>query len=123
MKKYRIKLNDEIYEIEVEEIGESEEAITKIEEKKAVPVVTEKKEPVKKSASNGEEAVTAPMPGAIVEIKVSEGERVKAGQVLLILEAMKMENEIVAPKDGQVISISASKGSSVASGDTLVLLG
>jgi len=124
MKTYRIRLNEEVYEIEVEEIGSNEVAITKTEEKKVIPnVVTQKKEPVKTSASKGEEVVSAPMPGSILDIKVSEGQSVKAGQVLLILEAMKMENEIVAPKDGVITSINTSKGTSVSLGDTLVTLG
>lgn len=124
MKTYRIRLNGEVYEIEVEEIGANEVAITKTEEKKVTPnVVTQKKEPVKTSVSNGGEVVSAPMPGSILDIKVSEGQNVKSGQVLLILEAMKMENEIVAPKDGVITSINTSKGASVSLGDTLVTLG
>jgi len=60
------------------------------------------------------------MPGTVLDIKVSEGDAVTAGQVVLILEAMKMENEITAPADGTVASIPAAKGASVNSGDTLM---
>ena len=59
------------------------------------------------------------MPGTILDVKVSAGQAVKSGDVLMILEAMKMENEIMAPKDGTVTSVSASKGASVQSGDVL----
>jgi len=63
------------------------------------------------------------MPGTILDIKVTEGQAVKAGEILLILEAMKMENEIVAPADGTVKAIHTSKGTSVSSGDALITLG
>lgn len=65
----------------------------------------------------------APMPGNILDIRVSQGEAVKAGQTLVILEAMKMENEIVAPRDGVVNQITTSKGATVDTGATLVVLG
>ena len=65
-------------------------------------------------------SVEAPMPGTILNIQVNEGDTVKAGQVLLILEAMKMENEIVAPRDGKVAAILTTKGASVNTGDKLV---
>ena len=68
----------------------------------------------------GAVAVKAPMPGNILDVKVAAGASVKAGDVLVILEAMKMENEIVAPQDGTVASINVHKGDTVNSGDTLV---
>ncbi|HOA54039.1 MAG: biotin/lipoyl-containing protein [Acetivibrionales bacterium] len=71
---------------------------------------------------SGGEAIKAPMPGTILDIKVNVGEAVKRGQVILILEAMKMENEIVAPADGTVAQIQAAKGSSVNAGDVLAVL-
>ena len=67
--------------------------------------------------------MAAPMPGTIIDIKVTEGQAVKAGDILLILEAMKMENEIVAPSDGKVVKIHTSKGAAVSTGDALVTLG
>lgn len=67
--------------------------------------------------------VTAPMPGTILDLKCAEGSAVKKGDVLLILEAMKMENEIVSPTDGSVKQIAAAKGASVSSGDVLVVIG
>ncbi len=66
--------------------------------------------------------VTAPMPGTILNIAVAVGDTVKRGQVLLILEAMKMENEIVAPADGTVVSVNVTSGTSVNAGDLLVSL-
>ena len=68
----------------------------------------------------GAVAVKAPMPGNILDVKVAAGASVKAGDVLVILEAMKMENEIVAPQDGTVASINVNKGDTVNSGDVLV---
>ena len=68
----------------------------------------------------GAVAVKAPMPGNILDVKVAAGASVKAGDVLVILEAMKMENEIVAPQDGTVASVNVNKGDTVNSGDTLV---
>ena len=68
----------------------------------------------------GAVTVKAPMPGNILDVKVAAGASVKAGDVLVILEAMKMENEIVAPQDGTVASINVNKGDTVNSGDVLV---
>ena len=68
------------------------------------------------------EVVKAPMPGVVLKVQVQQGQAVKAGQVLIILEAMKMENEIVAPKDGTVAQIVAAKGATVESGAPLVVL-
>lgn len=72
--------------------------------------------------SAGAEAIEAPMPGTILSINVNEGDTVKSGQVLAILEAMKMENEILAPRDGKVVSIVVTKGASVNTGDKLVVI-
>ena len=68
------------------------------------------------------EAVSAPMPGTILKVNVSAGQKVKSGDVLVVLEAMKMENEIMAPTDGTVAQVATSKGASVNTGDTLVVL-
>ena len=72
--------------------------------------------------TNGGEIVKAPMPGTILDVKVNTGDTVKRGQVMLILEAMKMENEIVAPADGTIIQIRAARGTSVNAGDVLAIL-
>ena len=71
----------------------------------------------------GQTAVTAPMPGNILDIKVNVGDTVNADDVVIILEAMKMENEIFAPASGKVIAINTTKGASVNSGDCLLVIG
>ena len=68
------------------------------------------------------EAINAPMPGTILKVNVTQGQAVKAGTVLCVLEAMKMENEIMAPKDGTVAQVVVAKGASVNTGDALVVL-
>ena len=78
-------------------------------------------QPAPVALSDGE-PVNAPMPGNILRIDVKEGDKVKAGQTLLILEAMKMENEIAAPKDGTVVQIATSKGAVVETGTPLIVL-
>ncbi|MDD5923234.1 MAG: biotin/lipoyl-binding protein [Clostridia bacterium] len=111
MKKYNVKVNGNLYEIEIEEIDASS---VKGEAPKSAP---------KASASvAGGEKVTAPMPGNILAVNVANGKMVKKGDVLLVLEAMKMENEIMASKDGKISSLSVSKGATVNSGDLLCVI-
>ncbi len=113
-KTYHITLNGKVYEVEIEEVKKGEQP---------KPTV-QSKEPVKTVSSNGSgEAVEAPMPGTIVNIMVKNGDVVKKGQVLAILEAMKMENEIVAPIDGTIASVDVEKGQNVNLGDSLVQIG
>ena len=108
MKKYRVNVNGTNYEIEIELMSESEA--------KAAPAPTAAPAP----AATGEgEAIASPMPGTILDVKVNVGDSVKKGQVLLILEAMKMENEIMAGTDGVITSIGVTKGASVQTGDAL----
>lgn len=122
MKKYLIKVNGNQYEVEVEEVKDGNAEVlqpavrTAAEPVRTSPAVPEKNSAVPKGAST----VTAPMPGTILKIDVSAGDTVKKGQVLLILEAMKMENEITAPADGKIASVNVSKGSAVNAGDVLV---
>ena len=124
---YRVTLNGKVYEVEVEK----GEAMIKAEFDAAVPAAAPAPEsapvaaPVAAPApaaspSGSASAVTAPMPGNINAIKVTSGQAVKKGDVLIILEAMKMENEIVAPKDGKVGQIFVQKGASVQTGAPLV---
>ena len=109
-KTYHIKLNGKVYEVEIEEVQPGQ-----------TPKVTQTQVPVQKtqSSANGEE-VTAPMPGNMFNILVKEGQNVKKGDVVAILEAMKMENEIIAPVDGKVVSINVDKGQSVNLGDIIL---
>lgn len=127
MKKFNITVNGNSYEVEVEEIKDGVVSAPRPQVSAAPAQAAPKAAPApakKASApSAGGDGVKAPMPGTILDIKVSEGQEVKSGQVLVILEAMKMENELVAPKDGVVQSINVSKGASVNSGDVLVTLG
>jgi biotin carboxyl carrier protein len=125
MKKYNITVNGKAYEVEVEEIGgastPSYVAPTQPSAPKAAPKAAPKKAPAPATVGTG--SISAPMPGTVLDIKVTEGQRVKAGDILLILEAMKMENEIVAPSDGKVSKINTSKGAAVNTGDALITLG
>lgn len=124
--KYKVRLRDKIYEVEVER----GEAILVDEYAAAAPAPTAAATaptPAPAAAAApvaaGADAVCAPLPGSVVDVKVSVGESVKKGQILLLIEAMKMENEIVAPNDGVVKAIHTSKGASVTTGAPLVTLG
>ena len=121
MRKFIVNVNGNSYEVEVEEVGgvASAPAIAPAPVAAApvaAPVAAPKAAP---AAPAGGTAVKAPMPGNVLDIKVSKGKAVKEGDVVVILEAMKMENEIYAPCDGTV-TVVASKGSTVNTGDVLV---
>lgn len=132
MRKFVINVNGKSYEVEVEEIGQgATRPITVNTAPVASPTTTPSPAPQKKEAPKanaggavpqGANTIKAPMPGTILDIKVQNGEKVSKGQVLAILEAMKMENEIMAPQDGKIVSINVTRGSSVNSGDLLVTL-
>ena len=110
MKKYKVNVNGTSYEIEIELMSETEASSAK----SAAPAA-----PAQAPAAGEGEKIASPMPGTILDIKVNVGDTVKKGQVLMILEAMKMENEIMAGADGQVTSIGVTKGASVQTGDML----
>ena len=127
--KYKVTLNGRTYEVEVEAgkamLLDEYEAIAPAAPATApaaapAPVAAPSAAPAASLAAG--EPVKAPMPGGVLKVQVQQGQAVKAGQVLVILEAMKMENEIVAPKDGTVAQIVAAKGASVESGAPLVIL-
>ena len=120
MKNLRITVNGTAYDVQVEELGESAGTAVQTPAAPAAP----KAAPAKKAtpAAGAGEPVVAPMPGTILSVNVTAGQAVKSGDVLVILEAMKMENEIKAPKDGTVSSVVVSKGESVDTGATLVTL-
>ena len=128
MRKFQITVNGQSYEVEVEEVGASAVsapvAPVPVAAPKAAPVAAPKAAPAapKAAAPAGAEAVNAPMPGNINAVKVAAGQSVKKGDVLVILEAMKMENEIMAPRDGVVASVAVTKGATVNTGDLLVSL-
>lgn len=106
MKKYRVTVNGSLYEIEVEEMDAS--AVSAAPAAKAAPAPA----PVAAAPAAGAQ-IKAPMPGNILDVKVTAGQSVKKGDVLVILEAMKMENEIQAPCDGKVTGINVRKGDTV----------
>ena len=109
MKYYNITVNGVAYSVSVEETAAGAAPVAAAAPKAAAP-----------AGAAGAVAVKAPMPGNILDVKVAAGASVKAGDVLVILEAMKMENEIVAPQDGTVASVNVNKGDTVNSGDVLV---
>lgn len=132
--KYVVTLNNMTYEVEVEEgkavLLDEYEACVPVAAAPAVeaapataPAAAPAPAPAAAAVTGAGEVVTAPMPGNILDIKVSEGAAVKAGDVVIILEAMKMENEIVAPQDGTITQIVAVKGSAVDTGAALFVVG
>lgn len=125
MKNYRITVNGTAYDVAVEELGAGSVPVAPVAAPVApAPVAAAPAAPAAPAAGGAEGAVkiTAPMPGKILAIKANAGQAVKKGDVVMILEAMKMENEITAPQDGTVAGISVAVGDSVESGDTLASL-
>jgi len=144
MKEYKLKINGNDYAVTITDI---EDNIAEVEVN-GTPFKVEIDRPIKKSSSarplnpsiqntvskptasvqapatpSHETAITSPLPGVILEVVVKEGESVKKGQKLMILEAMKMENVIEASTDGKVISIKVNKGDSVMEGTALIIIG
>ena len=121
MKKYNITVNGNTYEVLVEEADASTPVTYSAPV--AAPVAAPKAAAPKAApAAGGAVKVTAPMPGTILAVKVSAGQQVKKGDVICVLEAMKMENDIPAPQDGVIASINIQKGASVNAGDVLASL-
>ena len=118
MKVYKVKVNGKVYEVELESVSESAAHIeapvqaASAEQVAPQPVVSGEGAPLK-----------APMAGTILDVKVSVGQTVQAGQTICILEAMKLENEVVATTAGVVKSIAVSKGTAVQNGQVLVVIG
>ena len=117
MRKFVVNVNGNSYQVEVEEIGAGE-SVQVVSAPKAAPAAPAAKPAVKGSG----EALKAPMPGMLMKFLVNEGDTVKKGQAVAILEAMKMENEIAACADGK-ITFAAQKGANVDTGDILAYIG
>ena len=118
MKKYRVVVNGVAYEVELEAMDSQSAASAPAVAKAQEPAATVAPAPVA-SAPAGGEKIVSPMPGTILAVNISNGQSVKRGDVLFILEAMKMENEILAPSDGTVSALSVTKGQSVETGALL----
>ena len=124
MKNYRITVNGTAYDVAVEELGQGAVAAAPVATAPVAapaPVAAAPAAP-KATGAEGSVKVVAPMPGKILGVKASVGQAVKKGEVIVVLEAMKMENEVVAPEDGTVASINVSEGANVESGDVLATL-
>lgn len=111
MKIYKVKVNGKVYEVELESVTESTK---KVEKDTTAPVT---------NTSVEGEALVSPMQGTILKVNVAVGDKVTKGQVVMIIEAMKLESEIVAPKDGIVKAVKVNKGQVVNSKETLLILG
>ena len=128
IKKFNVKVNGNSYEVEVEEIKDGVQPVAPaVQRPAAAPAPAAPVAAAPKAATAvavaGAGTVSAPMPGTVLDIMVKEGDVVKSGQVCVILEAMKMENELPAPCDGTVKSVNVTKGASVNTADVLVVIG
>lgn len=125
MKNYRITVNGNTYDVQVEELGKSASVPAAAPAPAATPTPAAAPAPTPAPVATPAPAaegtsVTSPMPGNILDIKVNVGDKVAANQVVVVLEAMKMENDIVTPAAGTVASINVTKGQAVNSGDVLI---
>lgn len=142
MKRYNVTVNGNVYQVEVEEVkGEFTQQVAPDKVSAPTPVAPavsqpapapqqaaapapaqEAPKPVAKTTNAQGEKMECPMPGTIVKVNVAEGDVVKKGTVLVVLEAMKMENEIMAPIDGTIAQINVAKGAAVNTGDLLLVI-
>lgn len=117
MKRFSVTVNGKAYDVAVEEITDGSASVASAPAPVSTPAPAPAPAP---AAEKGEgEAVSAPMSGTILDVKVSVGDSVSKGQVIMVLEAMKMENDIVSPCDGKITSVLAKKGDTVNPSDTL----
>lgn len=124
MKRFNVTVNGKTYDVAVEELGADAAPVAAAPAVPAPAPAAPAPAPAAAAPAVGAgEKVTAPMPGTILDVKVSNGASVSKGDVIMVLEAMKMENDIVAPCDGSVTSIVVKKGDTVQSGDTLATVG
>ena len=124
MKKYTITVNGTAYEVEVEEMGGAAATAPKAAPAPAAAPAPKAAAPAPaaKPVAAGSATISAPMPGKVLEVKVKAGDAVKSGDVLMILEAMKMQNEIMAPADGTISDVRISAGQTVGTGDVMIVM-
>ena len=136
MRKFMINVNGKSYEVDVEEIGGAQAPVTYTAPAAPAasaapaapapaapaPATPAPATPTAPAGAQGSITITAPMPGTILRINTKAGDNVKAGDAVVVLEAMKMENEIVAPQDGTIASVNVSQGAAVNNGDVLVTM-
>ena len=122
MKNYTITVNGNVYDVTVEEGASTGAPVAAPKAAAPAPAAAPKAAAPAKSGAAGSVKVNAPMPGKILAVKANVGDKVTKGQVIFVLEAMKMENDIVAPQDGTIASIDTAAGNSVESGETLATL-
>lgn len=145
MRRFRVIVNGLAYEVEVEELGTGAQALPAARQEQEPPLHVSPPKPSPARAEGkhqppanpppaggdrgvvprkgGGTSVTAPLPGAVLAVKAAQGDTVRDGQVVIILEAMKMENEITAPRSGTVTAVHAQVGASVGEGDVLLEIG
>ncbi len=126
MSKYRIKLDGKVYELEIERVdGGGQAAVPARAPKPAEPAVkpVQAAPAAEKAPEASESAVKSPMPGTILRVNAAAGDAVKKGQSVLVLEAMKMENDIAAPRDGKLTAMYVAKGDTVQGGAPLFEIG
>jgi biotin carboxyl carrier protein len=119
---YKVRLNDKIYEVDVTE-GEASLLNVSQEQDKSAPLaasIPSSSPAVVRTVQSGVSVIKSPLPGTVLAIKVSVGDSLKAGQIVAVIEAMKMENEIVAVKSGKVSHIHVVKGAQVSTGSPLI---
>ena len=122
MKAYKVNVNGNVYEITLEIIDKEEIKNAPATPAAPAPAAAPAPSAPAAPASSGSVTINSPMPGTILKVNVANGQAVKKGDVLMILEAMKMENEIMAPSDGTVASVNVQPGASVDSGAVLCTL-
>jgi len=122
-KYYQVTVNGTVYDVEVEEIAAGAAPAAPAEAPKAAPKAAPKVPAAPKAAVGKGTPVSAPMQGTILKVAVENGQAIKKGDLVCLLEAMKMENEIFAPCDGTVTSVAIAAGQAVATGATLITIG
>ena len=122
IKLYKIRIGEKVYEVEVEDVSEKEGTIETSASSDSKQDVSKNENPTLQKETEGSEVIKAPMQGLIVDVKTKTGQKVKAGDEVVVLEAMKMENPIVAPCDGTISEIRVAKGDTVNTDDILVVL-